>query len=127
MLHGLQQLLHSFLADGCFVLVQRRKSFPLVEGVPQFVGTDGLEQVVNAIYFERVEGVLVVGSGEDYRAVNGDMLKDAEGQAVGKVDVHKDDVGFGVNGKPVDGLLDALQCLTYFDVGCNFSEQTGEV
>ena len=80
-----------------------------VHGVPESVGVDGFEEVVYAVGVEGLEGVLVVGGGVDDGCEDGDAVEDVEGESVGEVDVHEDEVGRGVVGEVFDAFFDGLQ------------------
>ena len=92
----------------------RGKAFEFVEGATQVFLSDGFEKIVDAVDLEGLEGVLVVGGGEDDGTGDVHLVEDVEGETVGKVDVHEAKVGIGVCGKGVellevfDALLNAL-------------------
>ena len=81
---------------------------------------DGFEEVVDSACAECVEGVLVVGGGEDDWAGYGGVFEDVGGEAVGEVEVHEYEVGFRIRVlifvfvfrlvcEVVDGFFDALE------------------
>ena len=71
------------------------KAFEFVEGATQVFLSDGFEKIVDAVDLEGLEGVLVVGGGEDDGTGDVHLVEDVEGETVGKVDVHKAEVGIG--------------------------------
>ena len=102
--------------------------FVFVEGSTDFVGGEGFEQVVDAVDFEGFEGVFVVGGGEDDGDIDGGVVENVEGGAVGEVYVHKYEVG-QVGGllEVVEGLADALGVADDFDLGVDFGKNSSEV
>lgn len=92
----------------------RGETVEFVKGSAQVVMSNGFEEVVYAVDFEGLKGVLVVGGGEDDGAGDFNLVEDVEGEAVGKVDVHEAEVGIGSGGGCVelleifDALFDAL-------------------
>ena len=105
------------------------EAFQLVDGVLQVLGGDGLEQVVDAAGLEGVEGVLVVGRGEDERAFDVDLVEDMERQAVGQVYVHEAEVGLGAVGRfeILHALLYALERWQHGGVGHDAEQQAAQV
>ncbi len=62
-------------------------------GAFEVVRVDGFEEVVYAVDPEGLQGVFVVGGGEDDWAGDGCLVEDVEGEPVGKMDVEEYDVG----------------------------------
>ena len=92
----------------------RGEAVEFVEGAAKVVLANGFEEVIYAVDFEGLEGVLVVGRGKDDGAGNFNLVEDMEGEAVGKVDIHEAEVGIGSGSRGVelfeifDALFDAL-------------------
>ena len=92
----------------------RGEAVEFVKGAAQIVLSNGFKEVIYAVDFEGLEGVLVVGCGKDDGAGNFNLVEDMEGEAVGKVDIHEAEVGIGSVSRGVelfeifDALFDAL-------------------
>ena len=92
----------------------RGEAVEFVEGAAKVVLANGFEEVIYAVDFEGLEGVLVVGGGEDDWAGDFNLVEDMESEAVGKVDVHEAEVGIRSGSRGVemleifDALFDAL-------------------
>lgn len=69
-----------------------REEVNLVQGSCQILQTYGLEQVINAIVLECLNGIFVVCGDEDDRAVGHHLVECAEDKAVGEHDIGKDEV-----------------------------------
>ena len=106
----------------------RGKAFEFVEGATQVFLSDGFEKIVDAVDLEGLEGVLVVGGGEDDGTGNIHLVEDVEGETVGKVDVHKAEVGIGGCGRGVELLevFDALLNALYDGEDVESGRQLGE-
>ena len=89
---------------------RRGEAVEFVEGAAKVVLANGFEEVIYAVDFEGLEGVLVVGCGKDDGAGNFNLVEDMEGEAVGKVDVHEAEVGIGSGGGGVE-LLEIFNAL----------------
>ena len=98
-----------------------------VEGVLEVVAVDGFEEVIDGVDFEGLEGVLVVGGGEDDGAVGMYVVEDAEGESVGEVYVEEYEVGGGLMLEVFYAFLDALECGEDVGVGEEFGDETLEV
>ena len=98
------------------------------EGAEQIVLSNGFKEVIYAVDFEGLEGVLVVGSGEDDGTGDFNLVEDMEGEAVGKVDVHEAEVGIGGCRRGVELLevFDALLNALYDGEDVESGRQLGE-
>lgn len=107
---------------------RRGKAFEFVEGATQVFLSDGFEKIVDAVDLEGLEGVLVVGGGEDDGTGDVHLVEDVEGETVGKVDVHKAEVGIGGCGRGVELLevFDALLNALYDGEDVESGRQLGE-
>ncbi len=79
-------------------------------GAGEGFGFDGLEEIVERVGGEGLEGVLVVGGDEDDVRVGGQVLQDLEAVHAGHLDIEEESVGAeGLN--LFDGLK-AVACFT---------------
>ena len=104
------------------------KAFEFVEGATQVFLSDGFEEIVDAVDLEGLEGVLVVGGGEDDGTGDVHLVEDVEGETVGKVDVHEAEVGIRGCGRGVELLevFDALLNALYDGEDVESGRQLGE-
>ena len=93
------------------------QQFQLVDGLLEVGAADGFQQVGNAVHPECLQGVLVVGGGEDDGAGDVNVFEDAEGGPVGQVYVHEYQFGHGVGGKPFQAAYHTVGFAHYFKVG----------
>ena len=56
---------------------------------------EGLQQIIDCIFLERFDGVLVVGGAENYKRVMGDLVKHIEAGHAGHLNIEKNKVRLG--------------------------------
>ena len=101
--------------------------FELLQRLAHRLDADGFEQVIDTVHLESLDGILIVGGGEDDGGVDGHAIEDAEGIAIRQLDVHEDQVGCGMALEPTDTFEHRIQLSQYLDGRVNLVNQTLDV
>ena len=114
----LRQVLHEILTGEFAVFI---------EGVAYVAHFYRFQQVVDAVHAECLDGILVVGGGEDDGGFHRNLVEDGECRAVRQVDVHEDQVRQRVRLQPQHGAGDALRVAGYPDARVDFRDNIREI
>ena len=100
-----------------------KKAVKFCQGLFEFLWVDRFQQIVNAVEFEGLERILVVGGSENNRRLYLHFPKNIKAQPVCQLNVEEHQVWPGVVLKPLDGLFNAVDERQYISLGAVFLEQ----
>ena len=118
---------HRIKTTAVFAPLATSEAFELLDGSPQLLGVDRLEDVVDAIDLECFKSILIVCRSEDYRYIYLYATEDTEGVAIGKVYIHKYNISGDIAPKKLNSLIHRLQYRHHLDITYYGSEHTSKI
>jgi hypothetical protein len=106
-----------------------RRLLPAVkflQGGGQLFLFNRLEQVVYAVLLSSLQGILVIGSGENHRPHIGRMLENIKAQPIPQLYVEKSQIRSRVILQPLQGTFHAVQSAAYFSARPHLQDQLAE-
>lgn len=65
---------------------------PFLKTLCQILFIDWLQQIVYAVYFERLQSIFIVRCCKDHRAVNINVFEDFKAQSIRELDIHENEI-----------------------------------
>ena len=92
-------------------------------GTLQRLLADGLQQIVDAVHLESLQGIFIIGSGKNDRAGDRDAVKDGKRRPVSQMNVHENEIRHGMLTDPIDTVLNRLKHANNFGIWADFSKK----
>ena len=106
-------------ARGVVVTLGRGEVLPLVYGAFYALLVYRFQQVVDAVYLECLDGILIVGGSENYRGFDLHAIEDAERGSIGQMNIHKDEVELWRRTEKLDAVDHSVNSLDNLHIGTN--------